>query len=202
MSVQEKNVNQNLFSNTSTGNNRQMLEGYGYVKIERDDRGEYFYINRGSKKIYLSDYYEHKAMQVRKNKVQEDITNFFTKQENDFANWRDEYASKIKKWQGKITENKSIYKASLVTIEEKDKGLNPLYKKYNTFDISKFSDGKDKELGYNLYSDKKSAKHASNVALGQISVEQMIIEGYTRLMRHSEFCRNIVAKIAQGCISD
>lgn len=200
MTVQNT-AKQNLFSSdTSAQNNWQMIDGVGYVRIESDNGGEFFYKNGGSEKVYLADYYTQKHLQAKKDKIQQDITNFFSKQENDFANWRDDYATKIAKWQGKIEENRNIYKVSNAIVQEKDKGLNPLYKKYNTFDISKFSDGKDKKLGYSLFRDRRSAKHQGNVARKQIFVEQMIIDGYEKLMRHSEFCRNAVAKIAEHCL--
>lgn len=198
MSVQNA-AQHNLFSGSTSGENWQMLDGVGYVKIESDDRGEYFYKNGGSEKVYLADYYYQKSAQAKKDKVQQEITEFFSKQENDFAEWRDEYAAKIGIWQAKIEKNRAIYKASRETVKIKDEGLNPLYQKYNTFDISKFSDGKDKKLGYSLFTDRRSAKHQGNVALGQISTEQMIIDGYARLMRSSEFFRSMVAKIAQNC---
>ena len=196
MTIQTNTENTNTHS--SSENKWQMIDGVGYIKIESDNHGEFFYKNGGSEKVYLSDYYCQKNEQAKKDKLQSDITGFFTKQENDFASWRDEYASKIGKWQAKIAENQSIFKASQEIVQAKDSELNPLYHKYNTFDISKFSDGKDKKLGFQLFSDRRSAKHAGNVAMGQISVERMVIETYQRLMNHAEFCRNRVTEIAQN----
>ena len=176
-----------------------MIDGKSYKK-QTDEHGE-FIVKGGTEKVYLADYYFQKAQQEKKDKIQQGISGFFADQISDFEGWRDDYASKIGYWTKKINQNQSIYEISKKEAEAKEKELDPLYTKYNTFDISKFSDNSDKKLGLKLFSDKRSAKHAGNVALSQISAERSFVEMYRRLMNHSELCRSVVAKIANDCLN-
>ena len=190
----ENTKNQNLF-NASSGNNWQMIDGE-YVQIHTDVGGQYF-IKGGTEKVYLAQYNYQKTVQAQKDKLQSDITNFFSKQENDFAGWRDEYASKIAYWTEKIEKNKkNIFKFN--KIEETNTALlNPLYEKYQSTDVKDFK-GTDKSHGRTWQLAQRKAKHQSNVAFSLIDTEKWIIEGYRRLMNHSEACRQQVVNIAEN----
>ena len=181
--------------NPSSENMWQMVDGE-YVQIHTDNGGMYF-IKGGTEKVYLAEYNYQKSVQAKKDKVQKDITNFFSKQESDFAGWRDDYASKIAFWTKKIATNQTnIFKFN--TIEETNIALlNPLYEKYQSENVADFQ-GKDKSNGYIWQHNQRKAKHQSNVATSLIATERWIIEGYKRLMNNSEACRKQVVKIAEN----
>ena len=191
---------QSLFSNQSSQDNGwQMIDGQ-CVRILSDDKGQYF-VKGGTEKVYLSEYYEQKDREARKARVQDEISQFFSNQEGDFAQWRDYYASKISLWTAKAAENKVVYQNCQQVAQQKEAELRPLYDKYNTFDVSHFAEGKDKDLGMRLLTDKRHAKSEGNIAFGQMQTENWIAESYRRLMNHSEFCRTMVTKIAEMCFN-
>ena len=188
---------QNIFTTQPSDNDWVVVDGQRYKK-QSDEKGEYI-VKGGTEKVYLADYYEQQDRAAKKQRVQDELTQFFSHQESDFAEWRDTYAAKIGYWTGKAAQNKSIYQSCQELAQSKEAELRPLYDKYNTFNVYDFSEGKDKKLGISLLSAKKQAKSKGNIAFGQMQTENWIAESYRRLMEHSEFCRTMVTKIAEMC---
>ena len=194
------NTNNSNTSQTLTQNDWVLVDGQNYKKWH-DENGDYVILG-GTQKKYLIEIYEEQKVKAGKARIQQDITGFFTKQENDFAEWSEYYGRKIEELTGKIQLNKSIFKASQEIAIEKEHQLNPLYARNNTNDIRKFWNGDDKKIGLGLWADRKHAKHDGNIALGKISTAQTFIETYRRLLNNSNFCLNRVIEIAQNTLKN
>ena len=143
----------------------------------------------------------NKFFKTRRITITNDITNFFSGQVKDFDDWAKYYGSKI----GKLNEEIALFKESIKTnngvVSKNTSLLTPLYQKYNTHDVSKF-EGQDKTKGTAWTNAKNTASKTISDAWSRISVRQMFIETYTRLMNHSNFCGGMVEKIAAATLGN
>ena len=203
MAVQD--AKNGIFSTNPQTSGYQNIAGYGWqmVKDDHDGKGPYFFINGGSQKKYLSEVQaeqEYKKNQAKKDKVQQDITNFFTGQIQDFNDWEKYYASKVSELQGEIAQQKASIKENTAIAETNLGKLNPLYQKYGTTDVKSFSDGTDKRNGTTWTGLLNKAKHSVTISEGLISIKQMFLDAYIQLMNHTAACGNAVEQIAQNCL--
>ena len=188
---------QNIFNSSTSGSDWVMIDGMTYKK-QTDEKGDYI-VKGGTEKVYLAEYYNQQRTDAKKAKLQQEITGFFSDQIKDFDDWTKYYGAKAGKLNEEITLLKESIKTNNDIVAKNTSLLKPLYAKYNTTDISAFR-GTDKTNGENWTKSKKAATKTISDAWSRISVKNMFIETYTRLMNHSNFCGAMVEKIAAAAL--